>query len=838
MKPIKYFLFLFISALVVPVMAQVNIFKSAKTGTNAYLDWVNSDTLGNNYVIGRFNTSFEYDGITVTGNTLGEGANNIYVLKTSSVGKPYWLLSVRGFNTEDYVSFVNAASNNNGETVLVISASFLAGIYIGERPVELNPNDASQLIIKFGKNGLVHWIRPLNTTGTKGGAYIKDIKINEAGEVYVAGYFTGISLVQNSSELSGLNAYSRMFISKYTSKGDNAWTSSCDIVPSAIDTVGGIKATRMKLFSNGSVVVAGTMDGTRRFQIAGQQFYNQGITNSFIASFNSSGTALWAIPYNGDGYIEPNDIDINENGEIVFTCYYQSSALNVNGRTYNSFGDYDLIVAKYSIAGTLGWVNTIPINLSIPFENYTVEKAGFTSNGAVIVAGETYVGGIKCFFFKGYNNDLGNPLWSIQTSNVFGIYFDQIKLDRWGNVYFGGTTYSSFDLGTLSVANAETTPVTFFGKISNSGSTDYIYLKTLDTQNSNYLYFKKICPDNFGNLNLLGTFEGNSVALEGFSLSDNSKSGIFLAHYGPVVNVGGKVFNLLGEKITKGYVKLIGYSYLQKSPVIDSVAISSDGSYLFKEVPYGRYILLAIPENDATNNYFPTYFPSAYHWEEAEKIDILSPVNLTSLYISVPKIPVLAGDAKLEGIVTEVEEDDIFKSTMDKPSQKAKAKLMKTGGKSDYEIVAETETDDLGNFSFNQVEDGDYFIVIEVEGLPVIDPYNINVSGGEYISNLDYLVGEESITTNGTPTGKKENRGSSSSSVRLYPNPCRGDVTIVVNNLHSSCNVVITDLQGRKIKEFNSVSENLNIDGLDEGVYLVTIDSEKGIQTVKLIVKP
>jgi hypothetical protein len=88
MKPFKLFVLLGLSISLLPLEAQVNVFKFAKTGSSTDPLWSDCDTVGNNYLIGRFNTSFEYQGVVVTGNTTFENGNNLFILKASLSGKP------------------------------------------------------------------------------------------------------------------------------------------------------------------------------------------------------------------------------------------------------------------------------------------------------------------------------------------------------------------------------------------------------------------------------------------------------------------------------------------------------------------------------------------------------------------------------------------------------------------------------------------------------------------------------------------------------------------------------------------------------------------------------
>jgi hypothetical protein len=70
------------------------------------------------------------------------------------------------------------------------------------------------------------------------------------------------------------------------------------------------------------------------------------------------------------------------------------------------------------------------------------------------------------------------------------------------------------------------------------------------------------------------------------------------------------------------------------------------------------------------------------------------------------------------------------------------------------------------------------------------------------------------------------------SSFNIYPNPTNGSVTISGNGLNC---VEIYDIQGRKLAEYNNITETLqiNVNNYENGIYLVKIYSD----TTQIVVK-
>src|SRR5690606_32804737 len=71
------------------------------------------------------------------------------------------------------------------------------------------------------------------------------------------------------------------------------------------------------------------------------------------------------------------------------------------------------------------------------------------------------------------------------------------------------------------------------------------------------------------------------------------------------------------------------------------------------------------------------------------------------------------------------------------------------------------------------------------------------------------------------------------SEVTIYPNPTTGILNF--NSKSEIQNVVLFDLSGRKISEFNS--SQINISSLPKGIYLVKISTKDGKTTTKKVVK-
>jgi hypothetical protein len=114
-------------------------------------------------------------------------------------------------------------------------------------------------------------------------------------------------------------------------------------------------------------------------------------------------------------------------------------------------------------------------------------------------------------------------------------------------------------------------------------------------------------------------------------------------------------------------------------------------------------------------------------------------------------------------------------------------------------------------------------------GLEVFDSSNVSVV---------FVDGDNFTTTLAKPNAMTTAQLSVSAfelnSLKLYPNPSTGIITI---NTETSVNVNIVDVTGKVVFVANNVTKDKNIDlsGLQKGVYLAQISSENATTTEKII---
>jgi hypothetical protein len=109
--------------------------------------------------------------------------------------------------------------------------------------------------------------------------------------------------------------------------------------------------------------------------------------------------------------------------------------------------------------------------------------------------------------------------------------------------------------------------------------------------------------------------------------------------------------------------------------------------------------------------------------------------------------------------------------------------------------------------------------------------YNYSVTGTD---NNGCIAGSSANLTVSACTGLKENN--TSMSVRVYPNPSNGDLTVETDN-NSVKTIQVIDLTGRTVLSDNGtdVKVKFNLGNLANGIYYVKVTSEGKTEVLKVV---
>lgn len=815
-------------------IGQSQVFRFAKTatGSSISINKIKVDSIGNSYIMGSFTSTFTYDGVTVNGSADSEG--DLFILKTSPIGNVLYLHAA--FSTAGQGSYVGLDKfkvNDRGELIAVLNVGRIKSLTLARKEIALDDSYDKKLLVKFSKTGFLVWYKVLRANGTTPNLNISDIELDESGNSYLTGSFVGGSANFGTGSITGTEGEETLFLTKFLRNGEVGYVSGAVAVGEP-SLGSGIEGQKIAVGSNGIVYVSGIIKGTRPYTFNTDQVQNSGSKNAFLASFNAKGTPQWALPLEGSDIVEPGMISLGRNGNIAFVCYYKSSGLTVNSTTYDSPNDYSALVMNIKPDKSFNWVKNVPLKLTFLPTSTDPIKIRYARDNQVYTVGGSRVTDTNHIHAVCYSVT-GALIWNKSTSGTTDIDMQSGTVDKFGNIMFSGNTYGQFKFLNEQV-NSSGYGTSYIVRLLRSGALDYVY--TFESSMDTWVNFNHIGSDAYGNLLVAGDFSGTSIDLGGTPVNGSKGGGILLTKYGKVGSMEGTVNTMTNVPITKGQVFLIGYSLRQRAFRADSVEIQADGKFGFYNIPLGWYILVVKPDNSDGSKYLRTYYPSTGSWSQAKiiKINPLKQVY-SNLKINVPERVPLVGKGGISGKLTTFEEGDL-KGTMAKPKPKGRASLARSKPKAEYEIIAETETDENGDFVFTGVEDGDYTVLIDVPGLPTIDPHEVTVFNGQFISNVDYYIDEEEVVSVGDPTSTMTRAATpGNSDIQLYPNPSSGVISVNSIAGYPIQSLQVLSLDGKQLIMEHNVSPNIDVNSLDVGVYIVNVQSSEERRTFKLMIR-
>jgi hypothetical protein len=801
---------LFVCSFQINSQAGTPKWKWAKTAGDAEVSYSETDTLGNTVVLGKFSTdNLVFGNTQVTGTTYG-GSENLYVVKYNSVGRVMWAASIYGTDSTTLLKPTKLLVNNRGEIVIYGTVENTTELMIKGASILLESTNENIFIAKFFKTGRLLWARCINTIGGPLPVSIgTDAVMDEIGNVFITGYFSADSIFFGPYSLPGRTdtTIARMFLVKYLPNGMIEWarTNSSTFIGE-----GNIYGVFLEVDRLQNIYLAGAYNGNESFIIGLDTLVYRSGENVFLAKYNPAGDPEWAHDYANDLDELPDKLMIDKDDNVCLVGVYNSPTLDFKGPVVtNADVYYDVFIAKIDGGGVTAWVRSINTQMtSIKTMQGANTKTNIDINNNLYVVSE-FMGSTVLYnefmqtnaqpdsrdiLIAKYNGITGDPEWATSGNSPGDNMFNSVIFDKTGNTYLTGNVNTD----ELVYVDTDATMVSFadngYGgfyilKIDHTG--DIRFSRSQVNATDNYISDNTISIDPFGNLYLAGKFAGPNTQLEdGIAITQPGDLGIFLAKLSYVSDISGMVVDDGGTPFTDGYVKLYGFTRFQLSPLSDSVIISNDGTYLFIDIPYGWYIIFAKPYENLYPNAAQTYYPSGSHWEEAERILVTSTDPITGRDIIVNDKVSRPGAGSLDGEIYESDTTDIFKSTkkiMKKAVKEVDVVLVGGTLKSDYEVIAITQTDESGAFAFYGIEDGEYGIIADIPGLPHDEIYWVIIQGGSFISNLDYLVGEEWIYKGeGGYTVIPGNAEKSSENIQICPNPAEDYLFIKLENIDYS----------------------------------------------------
>ena len=380
-------------------------------------------------------------------------------------------------------------------------------------------------VAKFDVTGNCLWAKSL------GGAdddYGSAIAVDDAGNVYVTGYFQSPSITFGSQTINNAG-YDDIFLLKLNASGTAQW----------IISFGGSddeEGTGVSVDQNGNVYLAGYFSSSN-IDFGGGPLPTAGGYDIFIAKFTTAGNHEWSKKIGGADYERCLAITTDASGNSYTTGYYESASVAFGSTTLTNSGTgYNLFVSKISNDGTIQWAK------QSTSEGNDIEGAGISidQNGNCYVAGSfdgatASIGtstltsnhpGYDNVYTAKYDTD-GNFQWAANpVSGPEGNEAYCIAADPAGNCYLSGWyTSPSLTFGSIVLNSSAYGDNIFVAKYNTSGIVQNAYSFAGNGLSGGY--GNAIASDSVGNVYLTGYFEGTNMMFGSTTLSNTGSWDVY-----------------------------------------------------------------------------------------------------------------------------------------------------------------------------------------------------------------------------------------------------------------------------------------------------------------------
>jgi gliding motility-associated-like protein len=306
-----------------------------------------SDNAGNIYASGYFRESPDFDPSGTSVKNLNASTGTIWVAKYNTTGQYQWAFNM-GLPDQDNTTFgmkIDASAN-----------IYLTGFFQGTN-VDFNPSPTATaplssngnfetFVAKYTSAGDYSWAFSIGGSGLDVG---RDIEIDSAGNVYVAGDFDGANVDFDPSPTSSslLSSNGRdVFIAKYNPSGQYQWAKRFGASGSDISW--------SLAYSAYHIYITGSFQGTMNFSPGPtvDNLVSNGGYDFYMTKFDLAGNYICAFSAGGSSNDDAYSIDADNLGNLYTAGTIASSSVDFNPgtgvNTLSTTGSTDVFIAKYT----------------------------------------------------------------------------------------------------------------------------------------------------------------------------------------------------------------------------------------------------------------------------------------------------------------------------------------------------------------------------------------------------------------------------------------------------------------------------------------------------------
>jgi hypothetical protein len=263
---------------------------------------ITHDNSGNIFIAGYFTDTTKFNGAIQS----GWGGRDIYVAKYDANGNFLWFRKAGSSGRDEAKSVKCDASGN-----VYICGMYSNGANFSGQTMTCTPGYFDSYVAKYAPDGTLQWVQK------SGGDYDDvawSIVLDSQGKIYITGEFNAYA--QFGSIGFPTTGMANVFIASYDQSGNVLWAKGAG--GSLIDRARGIGTDGTNLFITGQFGSTASFDS--------QSITASDSSDIFVASFNNSGTFLWAVSVGGVadtyeplGYESGNAVCAEASGNVYAT---------------------------------------------------------------------------------------------------------------------------------------------------------------------------------------------------------------------------------------------------------------------------------------------------------------------------------------------------------------------------------------------------------------------------------------------------------------------------------------------------------------------------------------
>ena len=296
---------------------------------------VGHDPAENTYASGLYSGTTSFGGRTL----VSRGSRDIALAKYGVDGTPQWGISIGGKeDDQSHAIEVDAMGNT------VIVGEFRDSCFFGDS-LRVSRGGSDLFIARYNTDGDLVW---LVTGGGVGGDLASALVIDQIGDIYVTGAFSGTLTIADSTVTSF--GVSDMFVLRLNASGRLLFFRHVGAAGSSAEGLGIARR------ANGDTYIGGSF--TSRLEFSATTLTNPGgATDGFVVRYNGFGLPLWARQFGGS--VSGRVVSVASFGRTLLATGDFTGSLSVDTFAIASRGASDIFVALIDTSGRPTAVNTV-----------------------------------------------------------------------------------------------------------------------------------------------------------------------------------------------------------------------------------------------------------------------------------------------------------------------------------------------------------------------------------------------------------------------------------------------------------------------------------------------